>query len=47
MIFLNKEYFKHCFWLQILGDHSRFIHDALAPVEKTAIEQASIYYSSI
>ena len=28
------------FWLQILGDHSRFIHDSLAPGEKKYIEMA-------
>ena len=33
--------FEHRFWLQILGDHSRFIHDALAPVERQDIEIAS------
>ena len=42
-VFENKARFEHRFWLQILGDHSRFIHDALAPVEKAAIEQASIF----
>jgi Domain of unknown function (DUF2935) len=33
--------FEHRFWLQILGDHSRFIHDALAPAEKKEIETAA------
>lgn len=33
--------FEHRFWLQILGDHSRFIHEALAPVQKMEIEQAA------
>lgn len=33
-------YFEHRFWLQILGDHSRFLFDALAPSEKEAIEKA-------
>ena len=42
-VFENKARFEHRFWLQILGDHSRFIHDALAPVEKDEIEQASIF----
>jgi len=31
------------FWLQILGDHSRFIHDSLAPSEKKYIEIASTF----
>lgn len=33
--------FEHSFWLQILGDHSRFIYEALAPVQKEEIEKAS------
>lgn len=32
---------EHRFWLQILGDHSRFIHEALAPVQKMEIEQTA------
>jgi len=31
------------FWLQILGDHSRFIHDSLAPSEKEYIETANSF----
>lgn len=34
---------EHGFWLQILGDHSRFIHDSLAPKEKQDIEAASYF----
>jgi len=33
--------FEHRFWLQILGDHSRFILEALAPVQGEEIEKAS------
>lgn len=33
--------FEHRFWLQILGDHSRFIHDSLAPTEMKNIEMAA------
>lgn len=33
--------FEHRFWLQILGDHARFIHESLAPVEVEYIEIAS------
>lgn len=29
------------FWLQVLGDHSRFIHDSLAPSEEKYIEMAN------
>ncbi|AOZ91152.1 DUF2935 domain-containing protein [Paenibacillus crassostreae] len=32
--------FEHQFWLQILGDHARFINNALPPVEKKDIEIA-------
>lgn len=31
------------FWLQVLGDHGRFIHDSLAPSEKEKIEIASSF----
>lgn len=38
----NKEMtiFEHQFWLQILGDHSRFIFDALSPKEIALVRQA-------
>lgn len=32
--------FEHRFWLQILGDHSRFILNALSPLEKDSIQEA-------
>lgn len=32
--------FEHRFWLQILGDHSRFILMSLAPMEVAQIQQA-------
>ncbi|WHZ00013.1 DUF2935 domain-containing protein [Peribacillus simplex] len=32
--------YEHRFWLQILGDHGRFIHESLAPVEVENIEIA-------
>jgi hypothetical protein len=32
--------FEHRFWLQILGDHSRFILNTLSPKEKEKIEKA-------
>jgi hypothetical protein len=35
--------FEHGFWLQVLGDHSRFIHDALAPSEKEDIARAAAF----
>src|SRR6476620_2765442 len=42
-VFEKTARFEHCFWLQILGDHSRFIYEALAPVQKEVIEKASIF----
>lgn len=35
--------FEHRFWLQILGDHARFIHQTLAPEEKTLVSQAKSF----
>lgn len=40
-VFEKTARFEHRFWLQILGDHSRFIHAALAPVEKSEIQIAA------
>jgi hypothetical protein len=39
-VFERSARFEHRFWLQILGDHSRFIFEALAPIQKSEIEQA-------
>lgn len=38
--------FEHRFWLQILGDHSRFIHQSLAPNEHSEIEKAGYFIDS-
>jgi len=35
--------FEHQFWLQILGDHARFIRDSLYPSEQETIELAKSY----
>lgn len=35
--------FEHGFWLQIMGDHARFLHDSLAPQEKQEIDQ-TVYF---
>ncbi|WP_216830495.1 DUF2935 domain-containing protein [Alkalihalobacterium elongatum] len=35
--------FEHRFWLQVLGDHARFIRDALSPIEKEEVEIAVQY----
>lgn len=37
---MQKARFEHRFWLQILGDHARFIHESLAPVQKAEIAKA-------
>lgn len=34
---------EHGFWLQILGDHARFIHDSLAPQEQEMINAAQYF----
>ncbi|MFC5471157.1 DUF2935 domain-containing protein [Cohnella suwonensis] len=38
--------YEHRFWLQILGDHARFIFNALSPVEKQDIPMAAYYIQS-
>lgn len=35
--------FEHGFWLQILGDHARFLMDSLAPKETKEVETARQY----
>lgn len=35
--FAEAASFEHRFWLQILGDHVRFINDSLAESEKDSI----------
>lgn len=37
--------FEHRFWLQILGDHSRFILNALSPRETASVRQAEQFIS--
>lgn len=38
---LKSASFEHRFWLQILGDHSRFIYEALQPSETKDIKKAA------
>jgi hypothetical protein len=38
--------FEHGFWLQVLGDHARFLHDSLGPQEKEYIEKAKQFIST-
>ncbi|WP_082588337.1 DUF2935 domain-containing protein [Paenibacillus sp. Soil724D2] len=40
---MEQTLFEHRFWLQILGDHARFIYNALAPVELKDIAIAHSY----
>lgn len=37
---LKSASFEHQFWLQVLGDHARFIHDSLFPSEEKDISTA-------
>jgi hypothetical protein len=41
--FQEEALFELHFWLQILGDHSRFIHDSLAPSEVENIKIANAF----
>ncbi|MDG5787460.1 DUF2935 domain-containing protein [Evansella sp. AB-P1] len=41
--FTQEAIFELSFWTQILGDHSRFILDALSPKEEKYIEQAQYF----
>ncbi|WP_371812499.1 DUF2935 domain-containing protein [Sporosarcina sp. Marseille-Q4063] len=41
--FQKAALFELHFWLQILGDHGRFIHDSLAPSETEKIKTASYF----
>ncbi len=40
-VFMKTARFEHRFWLQILGDHSRFIYDALSPDQTEECERAA------
>jgi len=40
MISEREVLYEHRFWLQILGDHSRFIFDNLSPDEKVKVDKA-------
>ena len=42
-MFQEEALFELRFWLQILGDHGRFIHDSLAPSETENIKTASYF----
>ncbi|MFC0473587.1 DUF2935 domain-containing protein [Halalkalibacter kiskunsagensis] len=38
--FYDQALFEHRFWLQILGDHARFIRDTLSPIETDLVNTA-------
>ncbi|WP_017381533.1 DUF2935 domain-containing protein [Paenisporosarcina sp. TG-14] len=42
-IIVDESLIELHFWLQILGDHSRFIHDSLAPSEEKYINGANSF----
>lgn len=44
--FENQALFEHRFWLQILGDHARFILNSLSPKEVQAIQIAQNFISA-
>lgn len=41
--YIKETLFEHQFWLQILGDHGKFIYNALAPSEKEKIEHVDYF----
>lgn len=41
--YLQEARFEHLFWLQILGDHARFIRDSLYPSEQDTWKKAKVY----
>ncbi len=41
--YLESAVFEHQFWLQVLADHARFIHDSLYPSEKEDVEKAKFF----
>lgn len=41
--YLKNAVFEHQFWLQVMGDHARFIHDSLYPSEKETIAKATYF----
>ena len=41
--YTDSSIFEHKFWLQVLGDHGRFILNALSPKETMTIQKASYF----
>lgn len=44
--FQDSATFEHSFWLQVLGDHARFIRDSLYPSETARINKAKDFVST-
>ncbi|RSD26206.1 DUF2935 domain-containing protein [Mesobacillus subterraneus] len=44
--FREAALYEHRFWLQVLGDHGRFLHESLAPVEQEEIETAKYFINT-
>ncbi|MBU9710457.1 DUF2935 domain-containing protein [Evansella tamaricis] len=40
---IKEALFELRFWMQVLGDHGRFIHDSLSPGEKDYVRQADYF----
>jgi hypothetical protein len=45
-LFIKEAVFELRFWMQILGDHSRFIYNSLSPKEVTRIAKAKEFMTS-
>jgi hypothetical protein len=43
--YIEISLFEHQFWLQVLGDHGRFIRDALSPDEIDEVKKAKTFIS--
>jgi len=41
--FEKEALFEHRFWLQVLGDHGRFIYDTLSPSETEKVQKAAYF----
>ncbi|MDR6226076.1 DUF2935 domain-containing protein [Desmospora profundinema] len=41
--FEKESAFEHRFWLQVLGDHARFIRDSLSPIEAEEVRKATAF----
>jgi hypothetical protein len=43
---VHEAIFEHRFWLHVLGDHARFILDAMSPREKEEIRSAESFITA-